>query len=177
MRQWITVMILTCALALLGILWLNGRNENLEDLARAGGTQRSAPIQASAQIVINAPAEKVWRVLTDVNGWPRWQSSIESAAISGAVERGSTFLWSTGGAHINSKIALVEPETRIAWTGSAMNAQAVHVWRLVRLPGNKTRVETDESMSGILLTLFYSSRQLQESDQLWLERLKQEAER
>jgi hypothetical protein len=35
----------------------------------------------------------------------------------------------------------------------------------------------DESMSGFPIMLFYSSKELQESDQFWLDRLKQEAER
>jgi hypothetical protein len=38
-------------------------------------------------------------------------------------------------------------------------------------------VQTEESMSGFLLTLFYSSKELQAIDQTWLDRLKLEAER
>jgi hypothetical protein len=37
-------------------------------------------------------------------------------------------------------------------------------------------VKTDESMHGFLLTLFYSSKKLEETDQRWLDRLKLAAE-
>ena len=66
---------------------------------------------------------------------------------------------------------------QFAWTGTASVAKAVHVWRLQRLPNDQTLVRTDESMEGFLLTLFYSSKKLQEGDQRWLDRLKEAAEK
>jgi uncharacterized protein YndB with AHSA1/START domain len=172
-----TVMILTCAVALPLIISIHRRGEELEGLARKGEVQSDAPVKASLQIVIQAPPEKVWSVLTGVNDWPKWQSDIKEAAIEGPLQSGTTFKWSAGGTHITSKIALVEPNVRIAWTGSALDAQAIHVWSFQRLPGNKTLVNTDESISGFLLTYFYSSKELQATDQHWLDRLKHKAER
>jgi len=37
-------------------------------------------------------------------------------------------------------------------------------------------VKTEESMNGFLLSLFYSSKKLEQSDQRWLDRLKLAAE-
>lgn len=177
MRRWLTVMLLTCATALLLIVTFHSRVNDLENLARAGAIESDAPIKASLQIVVQAPVEKVWSVLTDVNGWPKWQSDIKEAQMIGPLESGTEFTWSSGGTRIQSKFALVEPYKEIAWTGTAFTATAVHVWKLEQMPGNKTLVKTEESMSGFLLTLFYSSKELQTIDQTWLDRLKREAER
>jgi len=177
MRRWLAVMLLTCATALWLIVTFHSRVNDLETLARAGAIESGAPIKASVEIVIQAPAEKVWSVLTAVNNWPKWQSDIKEAEMIGPLESGTAFTWRSGGTRIRSKIALVEPNKEIAWTGTALNATAVHVWKLEQLPGNKTLVKTEESMSGFLLTLFYSSQELQTIDQTWLDRLKREAER
>ena len=177
MRRWLTVMILTCVVALLLMQVLFGGGENLEVLARQGAIVDNAPIKASLDIVIQAPAEKVWKLLAGVDDWPKWQTAIKEAHLDGPPVSGATFSWSTGATQIHSRLALVVPLKEIAWTGTALNAHAIHVWKLERLPGNRTHVTTIESMSGFLLTLFYSSKELQISDQFWLDRLKQEAER
>jgi uncharacterized protein YndB with AHSA1/START domain len=177
MRRWMTVMILTCAIALLLMRLIYGTGDDFESLAGNGTIQIDAPIKASVEVVIQAPVEKVWNLLTGVNDWPKWQTAIKEAHIDGPVASGTTFLWSAGSARIHSKLALVVPNAQLAWTGKAWTASAIHVWKLERLPGDRTRVSTDESMSGFLLTSFYSSRELQVSDQFWLDRLKQEAER
>jgi hypothetical protein len=177
MRRWLAVMLLTCVTALMLIVTFHSRVNDLETLARAGLIEGDAPIKASVEIVIQAPAEKVWSILTAVNDWPKWQTDIKEAKMIGPLESGTAFTWSSGGTRIQSKIALVDPYKEIAWTGTAMTATAVHVWKLEQLPGNKTVVKTEESMSGFLLTFFYSSKELQSIDQTWLDRLKLEAER
>jgi len=176
MRRWMTVMMLTCALVLLLILTFHGAGDDLDSLARKGAIQADALDKASVEIVIEAPPQKVWSVLTDVNDWPKWQSDISEAQIAGPLERGTAFTWKTGGIRIQSRMSLVEPNAQLAWTGSVLNVKAVHVWKLEPIRGNKTLVKVDESMSGFPLTLFYSSRDLEESDRLWLVRLKAAAE-
>lgn len=177
MRRWLAVMLLTCVTALLLIVTFHSRANDLETLAGAGAIETDAPIKAAGEIIIQAPAEKVWSVLTAVNDWPKWQSDIKEAQMSGPLESGTAFTWSSGGTRIQSKIALVDRYKEIVWTGTALNATAIHLWKLEQLPGNKTQVKTEESMSGFMLTLFYSSKELQTLDQTWLDRLKREAER
>jgi hypothetical protein len=177
MRRWMTVMILSCGGALSVILLLRDRGQDFEGLARGGAIQTDAPIQASVDVVIGASPEKVWTVLTAVNDWPKWQPKISHAQMAGPVERGTPFTWGGTGVQIKSRFALVEPNTRLAWIGSSMNAHAIHQWKLERVAGGRTHVHVDESMSGFPIMLFYSSKDLEESDQFWLDRLKQEAER
>lgn len=175
-RRWTFLLVLAFAACLLVIFLLRDNESRRERLASNGAIQDSAPIKTSLDTVIQAPPEKVWGILTDVNDWPKWQSSISEARINGPLQAGTSFTWN-GGMRIKSRLALVEPNERLAWTGAAMGAHAIHVWNLERLPGHRTRVKVDESMSGFLLTLFYSSKELEASDQLWLDRLKLESER
>ena len=37
---------------------------------------RTAPVIVHHEIDINAPLDTVWRLQTDVNGWPAWQTDI-----------------------------------------------------------------------------------------------------
>ncbi len=78
---------------------------------------------------------------------------------------------------ISSRIELLEPNRRIAWVGSAFDARAVHVWTLEPLPGNQTLIRTAESMDGIGLPLLFSSKDLADSNQQWLNALKSAAEK
>ena len=42
-------------------------------------TWRAAPVIARHKIDINAPLETVWRLQTNVNDWPAWQTDITAA--------------------------------------------------------------------------------------------------
>ncbi len=149
--------------------------DRLEDLALNGQINAAAPIQASLQVVVNAPPAVVWHLLTDINNWPRWQSAIATASIKGPIAPGTTFHWKSG-MSITSKIAQVDPGRRFTWTGSAMMAHVIHTWTIQLRPGGGTLLETKESMDGSLLTLVYSSKELEKADQLWLDSLKRTAE-
>ena len=157
------------------LLFLGARISD-DELARTGKIRENAPVKASLEITIHAPVEKVWLLLTDVTNWPKWQSDISVTRIAGPLEGGTAFSWTTGGTRIESRIALVQPYEQFAWTGRAHTAKAIHVWKLQRLSDDQTLVKTEESMDGFLLTIFYSSKKLEESDQRWLDRLKLAAE-
>jgi uncharacterized protein YndB with AHSA1/START domain len=160
----------------MALLFLLATSASNEQLAGEGKIRQDASVKTSVEITIHAPAERVWRVLTDVNDWPKWQPDISATDIHGPLEAGTTFSWTTGGTHIKSRIALVEPDAQFAWTGKAYRVQAIHVWKLQRLSDDRTLVKTEESMNGFLLTLFYSSKKLEETDRRWLDRLKAASE-
>ncbi len=150
--------------------------DRIETLAATGRIQENAPVKASSRIAIHASPEKVWDLLTDVDNWPKWQSTITAAKINGPVAVGTTFTWNSGGTKIVSRIALVQPNTQLVWTGTAYKARAIHVWSLEPSPDGGTIVKTTESMDGFLLTVFYSSKDLAGSHKLWLDALKHKAE-
>lgn len=161
---------------LLLFLVVSVSDSRLQQLAADGQIQQDAPVKASSEIVIDAPPERVWAILTDVNDWPKWQRDISRADMRGPLQPGAEFTW-TSGMQINSRIALLRPPQAFGWTGKAHNARAIHVWKLEPLPNNQTRVSTNESMEGFMLSAFYSSKKLKESQEHWLASLKTAAER
>lgn len=148
-----------------------------EALANNGQIDDHAAIQASSEILIAAPTDKVWNLLVGIDEWPRWQPNITTAKLAGQVKKGTEFKWTTGGTKIASRLALVKPDEELAWTGTALHATAIHVWQLRAAPSGGTLVSTRESMQGFMLKLFYSSKYLEKSQKAWFDALKREAER
>jgi hypothetical protein len=52
---------------------------------------RTAPIVARHEIIVQAPVEAVWAAHTRIDEWPRWQPDITRAAPAGPLAVGSTF--------------------------------------------------------------------------------------
>lgn len=126
--------------------------------------------------MIHSSPEKVWGLLSGIGDWPKWLANVSKMEVNGAVAPGTVFVWKNGSTKITSRLALVEPERRISWTGTAMGAHAVHVWTLEATPDGGTLVKTMESMDGFLLKRFYSSEELEESLKVWVGALKKKAE-
>jgi hypothetical protein len=135
----------------------------LEELAAAGHIDENAPVRASSAILISAPIDKVWKLLSAIDDWPRWQSTISSARTSGPLQRGTEFIRISGGIKIKSRLAHVVPNTDLAWTGTAFGTKAIHIWHLKAPEEGRTLVSTEESMSGFMLKIFYSSKDLEKS--------------
>ncbi len=144
--------------------------------AAAGEIDDRAPVQAAGQITIPAPVAKVWSLMTDIERWPDWQPDIRRTSIAQKLSVGTIFRWSTGSGHIRSRVALLDPQRRLAWTGRLLIFRAIHVWKFQSLPGGRTFVVTRESIAGWPIGWLYSSRDLVEADRRWLERLKRRAE-
>jgi polyketide cyclase/dehydrase/lipid transport protein len=136
--------------------------------------ESDAPVKASLEAVIQATPEKVWSILTDINHWPKWQTNLTESHIEGPLQSGTKFTWRTGSIR---KLLLCTSISSYPRPAGLSMPMPFHIWRLQPLPNNTTLVKTDESMSGSLLTLFYSSKDLQESDRFWLDCLERESER
>jgi hypothetical protein len=145
-------------------------------LAAQGLILENAPIKATAEISIAAPQTKIWGLLTNIRYWAKWQSDIAKTSIPGDPAVGTQFSWSTDRMNIHSTIQLIDPERAICWTGHVVYFRAIHCWSLSPLPAGRILVTTRESMAGWLISRFYSSRELLESDQRWLAKLKRAAE-
>lgn len=163
----------TCA----ALVVAQGRRTRGDELASKGQIDDKAAVQASTEMLIAAPDDKVWRLLSNIDGWPKWQSTISFARTTGPLKPGTEFTWTTGGTKVKSRLALVVPNTDLSWTGSARGAKAIHVWHLKAVEGGGTLVTTKESMSGFLLGMFYSSKDLAKSQKEWLQALKGAAEK
>lgn len=136
-----------------------------------------ASLIAHQEILIQAPAEVVWKTHTDINAWSQWQPGITMAKLTGPLAIGSIFQFQSGGLTITGTIQVVEPNQQIGWTGRALGAQARHVW-LLTPHQNGTLLTTDESMEGWLVNLlkFIMPKFLERSLDTWLQSLKIKAE-
>ena len=136
------------------------------------------PVRSKREVEIAAPPEVVWRVLTGFEQWPDWNPDVKSMSFKGSVAPGSEFRWKSGPGTIVSTLEEVDPPRYIRWRGRTLSIKAVHEWRFEASNGG-TRVETDESFSGLLARLFRGSLQktLDRSTESGLEQLKRESER
>jgi uncharacterized protein YndB with AHSA1/START domain len=144
--------------------------------ARRGQVQPGAPLHAHQRVVIAAPRERVFALLTDVAGWPRWQPNVTRTTAPTAVVPDAAFTWTNHGSDISSRLAAVRPGELIAWTGEVSLAKAVHVWRLSSPTSTTTEVDVEETMDGFLLTWFYGQGDLDAEMARSLANLKRAAE-
>jgi uncharacterized protein YndB with AHSA1/START domain len=136
-----------------------------------------APVRSRQEIEIAAPAEVVWEVLTDFDGWPQWNPDVKSMSWDGSLAPGSVFRWKAGPGTIVSTLEEVDRPRYVRWRGRTMSIAAIHEWRLEERAGGM-HLETDESFSGVLARLLRGSlqKQLDRALEEGLEHLKREAE-
>lgn len=139
---------------------------------------RDAPAVASSEIEIATGPEVAWDVLADFDGWPDWNSEVKSVSRSGPPAEGTEFIWKSSGATITSTVQRADRPGLLAWTGRALGARVIHVWRFEARDGG-SYVRTEESLDGWLVRLFRGRVQkvLQTGLDDSLRQLKAEAER
>ena len=111
------------------------------------GIDSDAPIRTRHEIDINAPLETVWRLQTDVNGWPAWQTDITAARLDGPFEPGNSFTWTSYGFTVTSTIYASAERARTLWGGPAAGITGVHEWVFSETPAG-VHVTTQESWAG-----------------------------
>src|SRR5215472_15172482 len=90
---------------------------------------RDAPVIARHQIDINAPLATVWRLHTDVNNWPAWQTDITAARLDdGPFEPGHSFTWTSYGFTVVSTIYAVAERARTLWGGANRGITGTLEW-------------------------------------------------
>jgi uncharacterized protein YndB with AHSA1/START domain len=148
----------------------------LDELAQSGKINERAPVTAHLEIEVNAPPAKVWSLLVDAPSWPKWEKQISAVNSSGPLSAAKSFTWTSGDQEIKSQVQLFEPQTRLAWTGTAMSAKAIHLWELKEQPGGRTLVMMKESMDGPLIARLFPADKLSAAGMQWLLALKRAAE-
>ena len=119
----------------------------------------------------------VWDVLSDPRRCGRIDPAIRDVRLEIQVRPGTRFAWRNGRAKIRSRFAIVDPGREISWTGVSSGARAVHRHLLAAQDERHTRLVSEESMAGPLLTLLYSEAKLRAALETWLTALKTAAER
>ena len=111
------------------------------------GIDSDAPIRTRHEIDINAPLGLVWRLHTDVNNWPAWQTEITEAQLDGAFQPGNSFKWTSYGFTVVSTIYASAERARTLWGGPAAGITGVHEWVFSETPAG-VHVTTQESWAG-----------------------------
>jgi hypothetical protein len=139
---------------------------------------RRAPAIAAAEVLILAPLDIVWSVLTKIDEWSRWNPNVSRVDLRGPLGAGTAFYWKAGGATISAILQEVSPQQRIAWTGRTFGIRAVHIWTFQETD-NGVIVRTEESFDGILVRLLAGPmrKMLASSLEKSIQALKAECER
>jgi len=144
-----------------------------------------AEIKTEKAILVNAPADKLWKLLQDIPSWPRWFPTLKAAGmISGQpLAKGSVFYFKLGlvGPAMNMKVTIMEsePNQRVAWAGGMLGVRGFHSFDL-QAQGNKTRVISKEALTGPMvpfMKIMFNDDDLGKLHQDWNQALKDEAEK
>ena len=128
------------------------------------GIDPAAKLHYQTEIFIKAPLSTVWRLHTDVAGWPSWQQAVTSMKplTPGPLREGSQFRWTTPAPAtastpattlvITSTVQEINPGRCVRWTGPAIGDglridRGVHVWNFIKVRGG-VLVRTEESWTG-----------------------------
>lgn len=144
--------------------------KTLDSQAQNGKINEDASIKDRQSIIINAPIQRVWDILTNVNKWPKWYPEITSASCE-KVETGASFEWTLKSTHLKSNFQLVEEPTLLAWTGKSKMVNTIHVWNLEAVD-NQTIVTAEKSIEGFLIPVFNRQSKVHDDLMAWIEALR-----
>jgi hypothetical protein len=128
---------------------------------------------AHHEVDIQAPLDTVWRLHTDINAWPTWQTDITVAHLDGVLEPGASFNWTSYGLSVTSTVYDLAERARVLWGGTANGITGVHEWLFSQTPAG-VHVTTNESFAGEPVTADVAGMQslLDASLVSWLGHLK-----
>ena len=129
------------------------------ELLLPADTASRPPVEVRNEMVIRAPAERVWDRLTDVEGWPSWYRACrwvrveppDGAAPSGGALRGTTFRWRAHPVTLRSTVVVAERPHVFAIVADARGLHAERAFTFRPAPdGAGTVVVCDETQVGLL---------------------------
>lgn len=110
----------------------------------------------NASIKIQAPAEKIWKLLTDASGYPAWDLSMDH--IEGKLALGETvkFFTKLSAQAFPVKVTAFEPNRKLVLTGGMplglFKSERTHM--LTPNKDGSVTFHTEEIFSGLLLPVF-----------------------
>jgi uncharacterized protein YndB with AHSA1/START domain len=148
-----------------------------------GFNPEKADLFAHNELVIHAPAEKIWKHLIEAPKWATWYPNSNDVSIVGesdTLQSDSIFHWTTFGLALESKVSEFEPNSRLSWYGYAPGTQPnfYHTWYIVPQDDGSCLVITEEVGIGPDAAMFQKSNEglLHRGHDLWLAGVKWIAE-
>jgi len=143
----------------------NADEEKACEAVKNGALPDNASVYATEEIAIDAPVEKVWNLVTDIDHWPDWMANVSDATLEGPLEVGSEFELVKAGLPGRSTLAIIEPNETFGWCGMTLEkiriasiASAI-IWRFEERQGITT-VLLEESLEGSIVAAIYPSDKL-----------------
>lgn len=115
---------------------------------------QNAPALAHKEVVVDAPIEKVWELLSNLKSWDLWNPSVKDLQIDGPLKPGLHFHWTSSLVSVEAQIEEILPPYRLSWTGRGLASNAFYVWKLAETEDGKTLVRAEESFEGALPQFF-----------------------
>lgn len=146
-------------------------------IAPVDETSSKAPVNAHAEVDIDADVREVWAIVADVDAWPTWNPTVREATSGGELEVGARFRFSTELGSFGCRFVEVDAPRLLAWRGRILSLSQGQRWQLEQRPDG-THAAVAATMSGLSARLFrrrYSRRLSGELDAL-VRLLKLEAE-
>lgn len=116
------------------------------------------------ELIINAPIEKVWDVITDFGNYAAWNPFIQNIVLNGKLESGTVVtlhaLMKPGAPPtlVSATLVDVQAPRTLSWCGGfgpAWLARGRHFHELEQLPDGSTRFVHGETFSGLLFALIW----------------------
>jgi hypothetical protein len=119
-------------------------------------TKTSSSFSMTCRVAINiqATAERIWNLLTDAKGFPRWNSTVTS--VEGEISEGKRIVVRVPGTDrkFTPKVSNVVPNQRMIWTGGfAPMFKGVRTFGLKQQHDGSTEFVMEECFSGLMLPL------------------------
>lgn len=142
------------------------------DYAQKGRIDDKAGVKAFGEITVNAPIDKVWDVLIDLSAWPNFDPNFSDVRLEPTVSVGARASFKIRGFPIQGTFAVVSPNQELTWVGKSLWTKAIDRHVVGAISIDTSRLILEESLSGILVPLMYSSERLQRQHQEWLNAIK-----
>ena len=146
------------------------------EYARQRRIDDMAPITASFEVIIDAPVDRVWELLSRPKEWGDVDPAIRDVRLDGSVVEGARFTWRNGRTRLTSRFAVVDANRELTWIGAALGAKVVHRHVMTPTEHGMTRLYSEESMAGPFLVLLFSSAKLHAALEQWLTAIKSAAQ-
>jgi hypothetical protein len=115
-------------------------------------------LACGVELCIHARAERIWKVLTDANDFPRWNSTV--AGIEGRIAEGERLKIRVPGSNrtFYPRVSGVVANERMTWTGGfAPIFKGVRTFELRPRTDGATDFAMEERFSGLMLALVKGS--------------------